>query len=98
MGRLILLIPHKCPLCSEEHDRLECYTSHIGEYDYLEPGDTILLNEDIKLGFIEAEGECEKYQRTYLCKVGIRNNRLTSIVQSITPKTEGYIGDENFRN
>ena len=95
---MILLIPHKCPLCSEEHDRLEYYTSHTGEYNYLELGDVILLYEDIKLGFIIAEGECERYQKTYLCKVGIRNNRLTSIVQSITPKEGGYIEDENFGN
>ena len=96
MGRLILLIPHKCPFCSEEHDRLEYW--HTGEYDYLEPGDIVPLSDEIKLGFIIAEGECEKYQRTYICKVGIRNNRLTSIVQSITPKTGGYIEDENFGN
>ena len=89
MGYLVLLIPHKCPICSEEHDRLECYTSHIGEYDYLEPGDIILSNEDTQLGYIVAEGECEKFHKKYLCKVGVSNSRLTSIVQSTTPETEG---------
>ncbi|WAE39542.1 MAG: hypothetical protein FHOMOCKG_00014 [Methanophagales virus GBV302] len=81
MGTIILSIPHKCPLCKKEHRKLTHYNSRVGEFQYLEPGDIILMNEDKKLSFIVAEGYCEKETSFYLCRVGVSNSRITSIIQ-----------------
>ena len=79
MSWLQLHINHKCPYCSNENHVLKYYTVS-GENGFIDIGEYIPNDIEDELGFISADGYCDKCKNYYQCKVGIRKSRLTDIV------------------
>jgi len=79
MSWLWLGVKHKCPYCNNINRFLKYYTVNDGS-GFIDIGDYIPNNIEDELGFISADGYCDKCKNYYQCKVGIRKSRLTDIV------------------
>ena len=78
----ILKLQSYCPYCKFLNYSLETY--QIGGFSkYIFPNDIVRdFNHNSNISIIKAYGYCEKCGKSYLAKVGIKNNRLTSMVIS----------------